>query len=61
MVARALDKRVRPAWLLAPDDVELSEARRDPTLPAALAAFAVDEHHLSDTGYAQLYDQLTSR
>ena len=61
MVARALDKRVRHAWLLAPDDLELSEARQDPALPAALAAFAVDEHHLTDTGYAQLYDQLISR
>ena len=58
MVARAMDKRVRHAWLLAPDDLELSEVRRDPTLPAALAAFAVDEHHLTDSGYAQLYDQL---
>ncbi len=61
MVARALDKRVRHAWLLAPDGLELCEVRRDSTLPAAPAAFAVDEHHLTGSGYAQLYDQLIVR
>lgn len=55
MVARALDGRVRQAWLLAPDDLDLSAARQDPALPTALAAFGVDEHHLTDDGYAQLY------
>lgn len=61
MVARALDKRVRQAWLLAPDDVELAEARQDLSLPAALAALGVDANHLSDPGYAQLYDQLMGK
>lgn len=60
MVARALDKRVRHAWLLAPDDLDLYAARQDPALPAALNAFAVDEQRLTETGYAQLYDQLIS-
>jgi hypothetical protein len=59
MVARALDKRVRHAWLLAPDDLDLSQARDDPALPAALAALAVDEHSLTDAGYAQIYDDLS--
>lgn len=61
MVARALDQRVRHAWLLAPDDLDLEEARQDPALPAALAAFAVDENDLSDAGYTQLYDQKERR
>ena len=61
MVARALDKRVRHAWLLAPDDVELAEARNDAALRTALAALAVDEHHLSDAGYVQLYDDLKTK
>ena len=61
MVTSAVDKRVRHACLLAPDDLESSAARQDLTLPAALAASAVDEHHLTDKGYAQLYDQLIGR
>lgn len=60
MVARALDRRVRHAWLLAPDDLDLGEAREDKALPVALAAFAVDEHDLTDVGYAQLYDRITA-
>lgn len=58
MVARALDKRVRHAWLLAPDDLDLGEAREDEALPAALAAFGVEEHDLTEAGYARLYDRI---
>jgi hypothetical protein len=58
MVARALDRRVRNAWLLAPDDIDLDAARNDPALPGALAAFALDRQYLTDSGYTQLYDQL---
>ena len=57
MVARALDRRVRHAWLLAPDDLDLGEARDDKALPVALAAFGVDEQYLTDAGYARIYDQ----
>lgn len=57
MVARALDRRVRHAWLLAPDDLELGEAREDKALPVALAAFGVDEQYLTDAGYARIYDK----
>jgi hypothetical protein len=60
MVARALDKRVRHAWLVAPDDLELTEVRDDASLPDALLAFGIDEHYLSDAGYARLYDQLAA-
>lgn len=61
MVARAQDGRVRNAWLLAPDDIDLDLARDDLTLPRALAAFGMDEQWLTDAGYAQLYDQLAAR
>ena len=57
MIARVLDRRVRQAWLLAPDDLDLGEARADVALPGALSAFGVDPHHLTDQGYAQLHDQ----
>ena len=60
MVARALDRRVRQAWLLAPDDLDLGEAREDESLSAALAAFAVDEHDLTEAGYARLYDRIAA-
>jgi hypothetical protein len=60
MVARALDRRVRHAWLLAPDDLDLGEARKDEVLPAALAAFGVDEHDLTEVEYARLYDRIAA-
>ena len=59
MVARALDRRVRHAWLLAPDDLDLGAARQDKALPAARAAFGVDEQLLTDAGYAQLHDRVS--
>lgn len=58
MLDRALDGRVRNAWLLAPDDIDLEAARSDPELPAALQAFGVDLEYVEDDGYGRLYDSL---
>lgn len=60
MVARALDRRVRHAWLLAPDDLDLTEALEDEALPAALAAFGVSEHDMTEAQYARLYDRIAT-
>ncbi|MFM9970070.1 MAG: hypothetical protein ACKVQK_16905 [Burkholderiales bacterium] len=57
MVARALDRRVRHAWLLAPDDLDLVKARDDKALSEALAALGVDEQYLTDAGYARIHEQ----
>lgn len=57
MVARALDGRVRHAWLLAPDDLDLGAARDDKALGVALTALGVDEKYLTDVGYAQIHEQ----
>jgi hypothetical protein len=57
MVARALDRRVRHAWLLAPDDLDLGAARNDKALLAAQTAFSLDEKWLTDAGYVQLCSQ----
>lgn len=58
MIARALDGRVRNAWLLAPDDLDLKAARADADMSLALAAFGVKKGLLTDAGYDQLYDQI---
>ncbi len=60
MISRARDRRVRDAWLLAPDDLDLEQARDDPALPTALAAFRLSEQCLCDAAYALLYDETLS-
>lgn len=58
MIARALDGRVRNAWLLAPDDLDLEAAREDMAMPHALAAFGINGDFLTDSAYGQLYDEI---
>lgn len=58
MVVRALDGRVRDAWLLAPDDLDLEEAGRDPELAAASKAFGLKEDALTAACYGQIFDSL---
>lgn len=59
MVSRALDKRVKNAWLLAPDDIDMHEAEADPDMAMALAAFNLAPATGTRLGYDELYDQLT--
>jgi hypothetical protein len=56
MLARAQDGRVRNAWLLDPDDIDLDSVRNDKGLVAALAAFGLDKSCVQHAGYASLYD-----
>lgn len=56
MIARVLDKRVRNAWLLAPDDLDFTLIEEDITLTDALAAFGIPETLGTEAGYSQLYD-----
>lgn len=61
MIARAQDARVRDAWLLAPDDLDLDAARQDKKLPAALRAFSLDAQCVERAGYVALYDKFTRK
>jgi hypothetical protein len=56
MLARAQDGRVRNAWLLDPEDIDLHSVQSDKGLPLALQAFGLDANCVQDAGYAQLYD-----
>lgn len=42
MMARAQDKRVRKAWLLDPQDLDLERVRADKIVPRALRAMGLD-------------------
>jgi hypothetical protein len=60
MISRAQDRRVRHAWLLDPDDLDLhsvlhSNTRSD--LAAALRAFELAPDCLKGDGYARIYDE----
>lgn len=60
MISRAQDRRVRHAWLLDPDDLDLhsvlhSNTRSD--LAAALQAFELAPDCLEGYGYARIYDE----
>lgn len=58
MIARAQDGRVRNAWLLDPDDLDMDSAEHDRHMPKALAAFGLDPERITPEGYADLYDGL---
>ncbi len=60
MISRAQDRRVRHAWLLDPDDLDLhsvlhSNTRSD--LAAALRAFELVPDCLEGSGYERIYDE----
>ena len=57
MLARASDRRVRKAWLLAPDDLDLDAAQQDPQMQAALAAFDLPVEAVLEREYASFFDQ----
>jgi hypothetical protein len=56
MMDRYLDKRVKGAWLLAPDDLELDEAAAADDTLSAFSAFGLDPAFLTAAGYAHVYD-----
>ncbi len=56
MLARAQDGRVRNAWLLDPEDLDLHSVREDKELEHALQAFGLDTSQIEDAGYARFYD-----
>ena len=60
MISRAQDRRVRHAWLLDPDDLDLNSVLRSNTrsdLAAALHAFELAPDCLEGSGYARIYDE----
>jgi hypothetical protein len=61
MIARAQDARVRGAWLLAPDDIDLDAARADAALPQALHAFGLPTEAAAEDAYLQAYEAVQLR
>jgi hypothetical protein len=55
MLARAQDARVRNAWLLDPEDLDLESARRDKKMGPALQAFGLGMDCVEDVGYEHIY------
>jgi hypothetical protein len=55
MLARAQDARVRKAWLLDPEDLDLESVRNDKHAAKALEAFGLDMECIEDAGYERLY------
>ena len=60
MISRAQDRRVRHAWLLDPDDIDLHsvlQGNKCSDLAAALRAFGLAPDCLEGDGYARIYDE----
>jgi hypothetical protein len=55
MIARAEDRRVRHAWLLDPEDIDLQAVRHDKSITSALRAFRLNADCVDDDGYQRLY------
>ncbi len=56
MIARAKDRRVRHAWLLDPEDLDLQTVRSDKAVTPALRSFELNRDCLDDAGYERLYE-----
>ena len=61
MIVRARDRRVRGAWLLDPDDLDLQTVLLDKQLPKALLSFGLDPGLLQGSGYEDIYEAFTKR
>jgi hypothetical protein len=61
MLARAQDARVRNAWLLDPEDLDLESARRDKKISVALQAFGLESDCVEDSGYERIYNAFRRR
>ncbi len=57
MLARAQDSRVRNAWLLDPEDIDLHSARNTKSIALALAAFSLEPDSLENKAYELRYSQ----
>jgi hypothetical protein len=55
MLARAQDRRIRSAWLLDPEDIDLHSARQDKDAARAMQALGLPVNDLEDAGYEHLY------
>ena len=58
MIDRCIDRRIKQAWLLAPDDLDLEAAREDAEMGIALAAFGLAPDALSDDAYTDLFERV---
>lgn len=58
MIERCMDRRVKQAWLLAPDDLDLDAARADSETDAALAAFNLAPDGFADEAYAEMFERI---
>ncbi len=61
MATRAQDARVRNAWLLDPEDLDLGALRNDADTLQALAAFGLPARCADAAGYSELYDKFRAR
>jgi hypothetical protein len=61
MLARAQDARVRNAWLLDPEDLDLHSVRNDKNIALALQAFGLQANCIEDAGYLHAYLQYKQR
>lgn len=57
MISRVLDRRVKNAWLLDPEDIVLESVRSDKSCDKPLLAFDMDPDNLSDEGYENIYTE----
>lgn len=55
MIARAGDNRVRHAFLLDPEDIDLQAVRSDQSITPALRALGLNADCVDDNGYLRLY------
>lgn len=56
MLTRAQDARVRNAWLLDPEDLDLESVRRDKKIKVALQAYGLGMDCVEDAGYERIYN-----
>lgn len=56
MLARAQDSRIKKAWLLDPEDIDLEIAQSNTETARAMQAFKVDLDDLRDSGYERIYE-----
>ena len=59
MISRASDRRVKAAWLLDPEDLDLDAILSDKQLPKALSSFGFNPNLLQGNGYEEIYSAFT--
>lgn len=61
MILRAMDRRVKDRWLLAPDDIDLQLASGDASTHEAVQAFGLPQSAFTEAGYSAVYDGMDKR